>query len=179
MSNRCHKSGRGWQMKLRIFFAELGVQSVHVTNLSARAYRSEIIKACHLKNEIRIKKEAEGKEKCARIFRERYGSKDYVKSNQIFNVRQTFKTRFGLQPFAGNFSHDKRFAKTDWLCRCLNAREDESHLKSGNCDVFGNIQENFGDLGKDENLVKFFTAVLALRDELDDEVVARQAADVC
>ena len=147
---------------------ELGIESVHVTDLCSRAYRALAIKACHLINETRIKKQAEGKDKCAIIFKEQYGSKDYLKNSQILKVRQTFRTRFGMQPFAGNYSHDRRFARTDWLCRCLKAREDESHLITGNCEVFGNMRRKYGDLSEEENLVKFFTAVLSTRDKLDN-----------
>ena len=148
--------------------SELGIQSVHTTNLSAKEYRGIIVKACHLTNEVRLKKDAEGKDKCERIFREPYGRKEYVKNKQILNVRQAFKTRHGLQPFAGNFSHDMRFAKTDWLCRCKNAKEDENHLLSGNCELYGSMRDKYGDLREDENLVKFFTAVLEMRDKFDE-----------
>ena len=55
----------------------------------------------------------------------------------------------------------KRFAKYNWLCRCEEAREDESHLVSGKCKVYG-------DLTSDDGLVQFFTAVLAKRDQLDN-----------
>ena len=73
-----------------------------------------------------------------------------------------------MHPFAGNYSHDQRFARTDWLCRCLKAKEDESHLISGNCEVYGSLRGEYGDLSIDENLVKYFNAVLSMRDTLDD-----------
>ena len=76
-------------------------------------------------------------------------------------------TRFGLQAFEGNYANDKRFAKTNWLCRCEEAREDELHLASGQCKVFGDLTELYSDLTSDEGLVQFFTAVLERRDQLD------------
>ena len=85
----------------------------------------------------------------------------------IFSVRQQYRTRFGLEKFAGNYSNDRRFASSEWLCRCLEAREEESHLTSGRCTVFGDLKERFGDLHDDENLVQFFHEVLARRDEID------------
>ena len=74
--------------------------------------------------------------KCERINSEEYGKKEYISSKDILSVRQHYRTRFGLQNFAGNYSHDNRFAKTSWLCRCLESREKESHLTSGKCLVF-------------------------------------------
>ena len=74
-----------------------------------------------------------------------------------------------MYPFAGNYSRDRRFARTEWLCHCGNAREEESHLISGNCEVYGDIRDKFENLDDDQNLVKFFNEVLARRDVLVDE----------
>ena len=107
--------------------------------------------------------------KCARIINETYGKKDYVKKKNIHNVRQQFRARFGLQPFAGNYSHDRRFAGSQWLCKCQEEREEEAHLLSGQCKVYGDLTLQYDNLTNDENLVKFFSDVLARRDELDKE----------
>ena len=47
--------------------------------------------------------------------------------------------------------------------------EDEGHIVSGQCPVYGDLRTQFGDLGEDENLVAFFWAVLDRRDELEEE----------
>ena len=39
---------------------------------------------------------------------------------------------------------------------------------SGQCEVFGEIRANYGDLKDDESLVKFFKEVLELRDYIDE-----------
>ena len=93
-----------------------------------------------------------------------YGKKEYFSKKNIFSVRQQYRTRFGLENFAGNYSNDRRFASSEWLCRCKESREEESHLTSGRCTVFGDLKERFGDLHDDENLVQFFHEVLARRD---------------
>ena len=82
-------------------------------------------------------------------------------------VRQEFRTRFGLQPFAGNYSHDRRFAGSQWLCKCREEREEEAHLLSGQCKVYGDLTLQYDDLTNDDNLVSFFNDVLARREELD------------
>ena len=80
-----------------------------------------------------------------------------------------FRTRTSMQKFAGNFSRDRRFEKTGWLCRCGLEREEVAHLTSGTCPTYMDIHEKYEDLSTDENLVRFFGEVLARRDALDLE----------
>ena len=136
------------------------------TKLSAKMYRAKLVQACHKLNEKRLKIQAEGKKKCERINEEIYGKKSYIENSKIHNVREMFKTRYGLLPFAGNYSRDKRFARTDWLCRCGQAKEEEQHLLSGKCEVYGEIRAAYPNFNDDEQLVKFFCEVLAMRDKL-------------
>ena len=147
---------------------ELSIESVHVTELSSRAYRAQVLKACHLKNEVRLRAQAEGKIKCERITTEIYGKKEYISRGELPHVRQLFRTRFGMMHFAGNYGKDRRFARTDWLCKCREAREEEAHLISGNCEVYGEIRKKY-DILDDNNLVHFFNDVLKRRDDLDNE----------
>ena len=73
--------------------------------------------------------------------------KNYIEKKTIGDARILFKSCFGLQAFAGNYSHDRRFSKTDWLCRCQSAVEDEGHIVSGQRQVHGDLRTQFGDLG--------------------------------
>ena len=101
--------------------------------------------------------------KCERISKEEYGRKNYIDKKNIFHIRQQYRSRFGLLDFAGNYGQDKRFLKTGGLCRCQESREDESHLLSGRCKVYGDLTEGFNDLTDDEELVQFFVAVFSRR----------------
>ena len=121
-----------------------------------------VTEACHIKTESRNKSKAEGKIKCTRIFKETYDRKVYIENKQIANARQTFRTRFGLQNVAGNYSKDRRFAQTDWLCRCRKSRENEDHLISGECEVYGSLTQKHDNLDEVENLIKFFNKALAM-----------------
>ena len=114
-----------------------------------------------------LREKAQGK--CVRINTETYGKKTYIGNNNIHQVRQLFRSRFGLQPFAGNYSKDKRFAKTQWLCKCGEEREEEPHLLSGACKVYGDLTHKFSDLTNDNQLVQFFKEVLERRDRLDKD----------
>ena len=147
---------------------QLKIENVHETSLKKTKYRKIALKACHQLNKQRILSKADGKIKYKLIQYEDYGIKNYVKKQQIDQIRKIFKTRFGMHPFAGNFSHDKRFSRTDWLCKCLKAQENEKHLISGECEIYGEIRDEFQNLDDIENLTKFFDAVLKKRDELDE-----------
>ena len=131
-------------------------------------YRAEVLKACHRKNKLRLRAQVVEEIKCERIMIETYGKKEYISKGRMPHVRDIFKTRFGLMPFGGNYSKDRRFARSDWLCKCREAREEEAHLISGNCEIYGEIRKKY-ELLDDENLVSFFNNVLKRRDELDDE----------
>ena len=148
---------------------ELKIESVNVTGMGKKAYRNLVTRACYQKNEERLKSQSEGKLKCTKIEEEIFEKKEYVKEEKIDKVRKTFRTRFGMLPFAGNYGHDRRFAQTNWLCRCLKTREEEAHLLSGQCEIYGPILEKYDNMDNDENLVNFFSEVLAMREKLEDE----------
>ena len=146
---------------------QLNIEDVNTTVKNKRDYKNILTEACHKRNEEALRKQA-SKVKCERFKREKYGKKEYFNHQNIENTRTWFKTRFGLQPFAGNYSNNRRFASTDWLCRCKAFREEESHLISGKCEVYGDLISNFGDLKEDQHLVNFFRAVLDRRETLED-----------
>ena len=110
-----------------------------------------------------------GKLKCERILNESYGKKKYVRDNLIKTVRDIYRTRFGMNPFAGNYSKDRRFGRTEWLCHCKEAKEEESHLISGNCEVYKEIWSKYDNLNDDMELVNFFNEILAKREEIDEK----------
>ena len=82
--------------------------------------------------------------------------KEYISKKNLFVVRRQYKSRFGLQPFAGNYQHDARFVKSNWLCHCEELRENESRPRSKLCKVYGDISERLSELTEDESLVQFF-----------------------
>ena len=143
----------------------LHIEDCNTTLLEKDQYKKILIAACHKSNEKLLRSMARGK--CERIEVEQYGRKEYFGNKNIYIVRQQFRTRFGLQPFAGNFSNDRRFAHTNWLCKCQEAREEECHLTSGQCKVYGDLTEKYSDLTDVNSLVQLFQEVLSRRDQLD------------
>jgi hypothetical protein len=116
---------------------KLGVEDCNTTNLTTNLdkanYKKAVNEAINKKNESMLRGQAEGKKKCIKIMRDKYGKKTYISESKIGDVRKYYRTRVGLLPFAGNYSHDRRFARTDWMCRCEESKEDEVHLSSGEC----------------------------------------------
>ena len=95
-----------------------------------------------------------------RIEKEEYGRKRYLKEKNIHQVRELFKTRFGLSDFAGNYKNNKKYKSSDWKCKCGREIEKESHIISGNCEVYEDIRVKYDDLEDEENLLKFFKEVI-------------------
>ena len=77
---------------------------------------------------------------------------------------------FGLQPFAGNYLHDKRLKRTGWFCKCEESREDEFHILSGQFQVYGDLIDMYQDIADKKNLLQLLTEVLAMRDKLDKQL---------
>ena len=54
---------------------------------------------------------------------------------------------------------------------CKEAKEEEIHLTSGRCKVYGDLTEKYSDLTDENSLVLFFKEVLARRDLLDKDML--------
>ena len=83
-------------------------------------------------------------------------------------MRAALATMVSMLPLAGNFSHNRRFARTGWWCRCREAREEEEHVRDS-CPLYEDIREQFNDLSREEKLIEFFQAMLRRRDDIDRE----------
>ena len=163
---------------------ELGIEDCNTSNIwqmSNKHYRKMVIEKCKEKDEVFLRKLAEGKSKCDRIMKEAYGKKPYLSLQVLSKVRQVFYTRVRMQPFAGNFPGDKRFSKSNHRCRCSEEKEGETHLLTGNCPIYGDLRKKHSNLESDLDLLAFFSAVLARRERLEEEerrtLVAGGAAD--
>ena len=102
---------------------------------------------------------AEGKEKCSRIINEVYKQKEYIENKSISEVRNIYRSRFCQREFVGNFSHDNKYSKTNWMCKCTKSKENEKHITSYSCPVYAVIRADYQDFEKDEDLVAYFNQV--------------------
>ena len=62
------------------------------------------------------------------------------------------------------------------MCHCLKSVEEEGHIFSGQCEVYGDLRSQFGNLQEDKNLVQYFQAVLDRRDILEEEDKSQQSS---
>ena len=148
---------------------KLEVESANSTQMDSKNFRKLVTGALHKENERRLRKGAETKEKCINIKTESYGKKKYFKDKNIKASRNHYRARFRMQNFAGNFSKDKRFAKSNWLCKCKSSIESETHILEGKCETYSKIRNKYKDLTTEDNLVAFYSEVLEERERLEDE----------
>ena len=149
--------------------SKLEVESANTCQLDVKTYRQQVIKACHIINEKRIRKSIENSKKCERIKNEAYGKKNYFKEKNINYVRELFKTRFGLTDFAGNFPNKNKFKISNWLCKCGLEKEQENHIIEGKCSAYKDIRERHENLEIDENLLEYFKEVMERRERQEEE----------
>ena len=146
---------------------ELDIENVNTTRYNKSDYKLILSKACHVRNEHILREISDGKEKCARIISEKYGQKEYIQNKYISEVRNIYRTRYGQRDLAGNFSHDKSYSKTNWMCMCGLSKEKEVHITSGKCPIYSDIREKYTDFDKDEDLVSYFNEVLERRGQIE------------
>jgi hypothetical protein len=147
---------------------KLIVENANTTEMTKKEYRKHVTEACNMENERRLREAMEDKEKCIKIKMESYGRKEYMSLKTPSQTREMFSTRLSMQPWAGNFSNDRRFARTGWLCRCGGSVELQEHVVTS-CPMYGDLRDKYGDLREDANLAGFFREALARRDEYDRE----------
>jgi hypothetical protein len=162
-----HLPGLAWETEK--ICQDLKIEDCNSTNLSKKDYKYILLQNCHRQNEKILRAQAQGKENCNQMEAETCGKKEHLSEKSIFEVREIYKSRFKMHPFAGNFSHNRRFMKSDYLCRCLKEKETEGHLISGKCPVYRDIRDKFDNLEDIKDLVEFFQEVLARRDAMDEE----------
>ena len=119
------------------------------------------------------KKDREVMKKCQKISKDFYGRKSYFDNKVPSAVRSYFATRVSMQPIAGNFRQDRRFARTQWLCRCEREREEERHL-TDSCPLYKDIRQPYSNLEDDDQLVGFFQKMLDRRDQIDQQEQERR-----
>ena len=125
-----------------------------------------MMKAVKKVDELNLVKLMENKTKCKRLIESDYGKKEYVSKKKIEEVRNIFRTRCRMLPFAGNFRNDQKYAAYNWDCVCGSlVMEREEHIVE-ECVFYREIREKFGLLDDDEVLCNFFAEVLAKRNEI-------------
>ena len=150
----------------------LNIEDVNETKLNKKQFKRLMKTATEAKNKQICDKLAEGKDKCSKIKEEEYGKKAYISEKKISDVRHWFRTRYRMQPFAANYSGDRKYAKTGWLCKCMQKKESDEHLRNDACSIHGDIRAKYGSLAEDKELVEFFKEILSKREQMEETTTA-------
>ena len=148
----------------------LNIEDVNTTIIDNKKYRKVVTRVCHVINEKWLRARTRGKTKSSRIIECPYGKKEYILNEKVAVTRDIFKTKTFMQPFTGNYPKYNRFSVTNWLCACKETKEEESHLLSGSCPVYGDLVSPDDDLAKDETLVRVLQDILERRDLMEENV---------
>ena len=142
---------------------QLGIENANTTEMGRGQYLSLLGRACKNKNESDLKKGMEGLKKTGEIMKENCELKKYFSANNLKTVRDIFSKRVFMLPFAGNYSKDKRFQRTDWKCVACGGTEKEEQSHITDCPGYQDLRDTW-DLDTEEGLVSFYRAVLNRRD---------------
>ena len=155
---------------------ELRVEQVADWDLSSQKYREVVTEACRQRDEVNLKKGMEGKTKARKIIKEGCMTKEYTKKKCLQDVRDIYAERNFQLAFAGNYRHDKRFQRSDWLCHACDGEEggdcekvvieEQDHVAS-RCPGYSDLRQQY-DLQTDDGLIEFYRAVIKRRDESTD-----------
>ena len=141
----------------------LGIEDVNKTGLSKSQYSKVVESAIVYKEDEVMKSESVESSKMRTIRGERWGLKEYVKNENLYNVRSTWEVRSFMLRVAGNYSHHAKYQATGWLCQAckLQVREDQDHLTC--CQGYEDLRQG-RDLQDDKDLVSFYRLVMARRE---------------
>ena len=148
--------------------AELYIEDVNETNKGKQEYSKEVKEAVRAMDEINMKREMGDEnsvmKKMKTLRKSPVSLKEYMKTGTLHSVRKTWDIRSYMLRVAGNYPGHRKYLATRWHCQaCLGqVREDQDHLTS--CSGYSDLLQG-RDLDSDEELVDFFTAVMARREK--------------
>ena len=159
-------------MEAKEICESIGVEDVNITTLDKAKYAKIVEEACRAKDEADMKKEMTEKvdknnnegswSKLKRMVMDDCRLKDYVKTGNIFTVRNTWEARAYMLKVAGNYGGSKKYKSSGWLCQACGSgvREDHNHL--GHCTGYSDLLQG-RDLATDRELVEFYSLVMDRR----------------
>ena len=67
---------------------------------------------------------------------------------KLYIARKIFKSRYGMTEFASNLKNNHKFKRTNWLSFCKEKNENENHILSGKCKVYGDLNKQYNEKEK-------------------------------
>ena len=144
---------------------ELGVDDANTTMAGKAEYRKLLSEACINADTTELKAEMDKLKKCAKIKLEDCRLKPYLTRKVLRDVRDIFRERNFLLPFAGNYPNSKHFKSVTCPACDSSEREDQSHILI--CDGYTDIRKEY-NMEDDDDLLQFYRRVLERRDEMFD-----------
>ena len=130
----------------------LGLEDVNNTECTQREYKKMLDAACRREDEIKMRKEMEGKTKAKDILTESLSLKDYMKGKSLCQIREWFRIRTNMNGMKANFKHDQRRGEENFLCVACGL-EDEINSHVMVCREYEDLRRD-RDLGSSDDLVK-------------------------
>ena len=158
----------GLALEVEEICSKLAIQRITSCRMEGKEFRKVVSKACHAENEKRLRSQSENIKKCNKIKDEAYGKQTYITKEKLHIARKIFKARFAMTEFAGNYKNSFKFKETNGLCFCKEQNENETHLLTGQCKVYGDLKSKT-NICDDKSLMLFFQDVLQRREELEEQ----------
>ena len=147
---------------------ELYIENVNETKKGKIEYHKEVKDAVRMIDELNMKKEMGDEDtgmKKMKVMRKADCSlKEYMRTGTLYSARRTWEVRSYMLRVAGNYPGHKRYIATGWQCQaCMGmVREDQDHLTT--CIGYADLIQG-KDIENDEDLVDFYTKVMARREK--------------
>ena len=95
----------------------LEIEDCNKTRMSKKDFKVTLKAALLKKDEEILREQGRDKRKCEFMLKDKYGKKMYISKEKIEDVRNCYRSRVGMEAFAGNFPHDKRFITQIWTAK--------------------------------------------------------------
>ena len=156
----------GLLQKYQSLCSELDLPSPAKT--SKLTWKRLVKKAIFEKNKKELLDQVESKYKkldYEKLKEEKFEMKEYVKSMRMNDGRLNFQIRSKMvKNIAFNYSSDPKFSSQLWHCTHCDRMDSQSHVLT--CESYKYLREG-KDLSSDQDLVKYFRDVLALREKTE------------
>ena len=135
---------------------------------SKLTWKRLVKKAIFEKNKKELLDQVESKYKkldYEKLKEEKFEMKEYVKSMRMHDGRLNFQIRSKMvKNIAFNYSSDPKFSSQLWHCTHCDLNDSQSYVLT--CESYKYLREG-KDLSSDQDLVKYFRDVLALREKTE------------
>ena len=144
----------------------LVIEDANDTKEEKNEYAKKLKEAVRVRDEVDMKNSMEKMEKMIILKNEDCRRKKYIKQKYINQVRDIFATRVLMLRFAGNYSHNETFRRSNWLCEACDMKVTEDQVHIASCSGYEDLRRDKNIKHNNDDLVNFYQEVLDRRDKL-------------